>query len=96
MINNVDYQEIKCVYALNREGCSVKKDKMNNVDFDKVTEVNWSESMLDFYEYESIFKEYKKPRIYTTERASSVKNYYINGQLIYAVNTERYQCNMYG
>ena len=33
------------------------KNKMNNADFDKVTEVNWSESMLDFYEYESIFNE---------------------------------------
>lgn len=82
-----DYDKVKEIYSLNRNTYQQRKE---NIDFNAFTKINWSDAYLDFHPFGSIFNQLKKIRVYDEEKASTIKNHFIENQLIYAVHIENY------
>lgn len=83
-----DYKKIIEVFSSNRLSYTERMDKLC---FKLFTTINWSDTFLDFFKYESILNQLKKKKIYAIEKASTVKNHFIDDKLIYSVNNDNFK-----
>lgn len=87
-LNMQEYEKIKNVYSKNKHSF---QERIDNVNLDTFTSVNWSDTFLDFSGYESIFNQLKKIKTYDEEKESTIKNYFLDNKLVYSVNNENYK-----
>lgn len=85
-LNMKEYEIMKDVYSKNKESF---QQRIENINLDAFTNINWSDTFLDFYPYESIFSGFKPLKVSKKEKA--IENYFINNQLLYSVKKKNYK-----
>lgn len=80
-----EYERIAAVFAENSNSFKRRREQVESILF---TEVNWSDSYLEVAPYLSIINQSKPPKIFGKEEPSSIKNHFLNDQLVYSFRLE--------
>jgi|GEM_PF-3999706 len=80
-----EYKNITKVFNMEKDSFKERKDESKNIVF---SSINWSNTFLDFFPYESVLKQLKPPIIYKEEKLASIKNHFLNDKLIFAFKNE--------
>lgn len=81
-----EYDTISTIFEEQLSSFESRKEKIASTTF---SEVNWSDSYLDFIPYSSAINQLKPPTISSKEKSTSaIKNFFLNGKLLHSVRIE--------
>nr|WP_121271776.1 hypothetical protein [Pedobacter schmidteae] len=80
-----EYDRVVDAFNVEKKSFGKRRDSINSVTF---SSINWSSAYLDFYPYSSATNQLKPATIYKEEKPASIKNCYLEGELVFACHSE--------